>query len=233
MPKPARLAGAFAPALLAAWPAAAEPLVWGFSAEQLEYRVGDETDVLAWDFDAFAGSDELRLVWRSEAEYGTDEDEFETLENQLRLHWPIGDFWDAAVGVRVDTPAGPDRAHGLIGLQGLAPQWFEIDLGLFVSNNPFVRFETEYELLVTNRLILTPSIEVELPLTDDEPIGAGAFGPRLEVGARLSYDLIDRSVAPYIGLHYERLFGETADLARADDEERDALFLVAGLRLRF
>jgi copper resistance protein B len=227
------LAGALAPALLAGTPAAAEALIWGFSAEQLEYRLGDETDVLAWDFDAFAGSDELRLVWRSEGEYGTDEDEFETLENQLRLHRPISDFWDLAVGIRADTPAGPDRLHGLIGLQGLAPQWFEIDLGLFVSNNPFLRFETEYELLLTNRLILTPSIEAELPLTDDEPIGAGAFGPRVEVGARLSYDLIDRSVSPYLGIHYERLFGESADLARADDEERDALFVVAGLRLRF
>lgn len=233
MRKHGLLAGALAPALFAAAPAAAEPLVWGFSAEQFEYRLGDETDVLAWDFDAFTGSDELRLVWRSEGEYGTNEDEFETLENQLRLHRPISDFWDLAVGIRADTPAGPDRVHGLIGLQGLAPQWFEIDLGLFVSNNPFFRVETEYELLLTNRLILTPSIEAELPLTDDEPIGVGAFGPRVEVGVRLSYDLIDRSVSPYLGLHYERLFGESADLARADDEERDALFVVAGLRLRF
>ena len=227
------LAGALAPAILFASPASAEPYFWGVQAEQLEYRVNDDDDILAWDFDAFFGKDELRFVWRSEAEYDTDEGAFETLENQARLQFPVSDFFDAVVGARVDTPSGPDRAYGVLGLHGLAQQWFEVDADLFVSDDPLFRFEVEYEGLITNRVILTPSVEVDLPFTDDKDIGAGAWGPKLEVGARLSYDLIDRAIAPYIGVHYERLFGKSGDLARDEGEDRDEIFFVVGTRILF
>lgn len=228
------LAGALAPALLAARPATAEPLIWGFQAEQLEYRFGEETDVMAWDFDALVGTDELKLVWRSEGEFATQDDAFESLENQARLQVPISTFFDAVVGVRASTPdEAPDRYHGVVGIKGLAPQWFEVDADLFVSDKPFARFEAEYEALITNRIILVPSLEVELPLADDHAIGAGAWGPRIEVGARLSYDLVDRAVAPYVGVHYERAFGESSLLAAREGEDSDAVFGVVGLRLMF
>lgn len=227
------LAGALAPACLLAAPSLAEPLVWGVQAEQLEYRIGEGSDVLAWDFDAVVGTDELKFVWRSEAEYLTRTDAFETLENQARIQMPVSDFFDAVAGVRIDTPEGPNRVHGVVGLHGLAPQWFEIDADLFLSDHPFARLEAEYEALITNRIILTPSVEVELPFADDDAIGVGAWGPKLELGARLSYDLVDRLIAPYFGVHYERVFGETADLARDDGEEVDAVYFVAGIRIMY
>jgi copper resistance protein B len=220
-------------AIVAAPPAAAEPVIWGVQAEQLEYRFTDGEDILAWDVDAFAGTDELRVVLRSEAEYGLDSDTFETLENQLRLQKPVSDFFDGVVGVRVDTPKGPDRVYGVVGLHGLAPQWFEIDADLFVSDEVSFRFEAEYEALITNRLILTPSVEVDLPFTDDRAIGVGAFGPKIELGARLSYDLVDRAVSPYVGVHYERVFGDTADLARDEGDGVDAFSIVFGTRFMF
>ena len=231
-------AGAIALALVASTVlpgsrAYAEPLIWGIHAEQLEYRTGDGSDILAWDFDAVVGTDELKFVWRSEAEYAFEDDVFETLENQARLQMPISDFFDGVAGVRVDTPEGPDRVYGVIGVHGLAPQWFEIDADLFLSDKPTFRFEAEYEALITNRIILTPSFEVDLPLTDDDAIGVGAFGPKLEIGARLSYDLVDRAISPYIGVHYERVFGETADLARTDGEEVDGVSFVVGTRIMF
>ena len=79
-------------------PAAAEEPFWGIQAEQLEFRVSDAEEVFAWDFDALYGTDELKLVWRSEAEYGVEERALETLENQIRLQTPISDFFDAVVG---------------------------------------------------------------------------------------------------------------------------------------
>jgi copper resistance protein B len=218
---------------LLAGPASAEPLIWGIQAEQFEYRVGEGSDIHAWDAGAFIGKDELRFVWRSEAEYAVDIDNFETLENQFRLQTPISDFFDAVAGVRFDTPEGADRVHGVLGIHGLAPQWFEVDLDLFVSEYPSLRFEVDYEALITNRLILTPSIEIDLPLNDDKEIGKGGFGPTLEIGARLSYDLIDRAVSPYIGVHWERIFGESANLARAEGEESRSVYAVAGFRLMF
>ncbi len=223
----------FAAALLSG-PALAQMTVWAFEAEQLEYRLGEGgTDVLAWDTDAYVGTDELKLRWIGEGEYVFGEDVFEELENQLRLQTPISDFWDVVAGVRVDTPDGPDRVYGVVGVHGLAPQWIEVDADLYISDEPIFEVDAEYEGLITNRLILTPSIEIEVPLTDDEEIGSGAFGPTLEVGARLGYDLVGRAFSPYVGVHYERAFGETADLRRADGEGAGAVFFVAGAKMLF
>ena len=212
---------------------AEEPLLWGFQAEQFEYRVNPNDSLLAWDFDAFVGKDELRFVWRSEAEYVINDGAFERLENQFRLQTPISDFFDAVAGVRVDTPDGPNRVFGVLGVHGLAPQWFEVDLDLFVSEDPVFRFEGEYELLITNRITLIPNLEFDLPFTDDPERGISALGPRLETGARISYDLVDRLISPYIGVNYERVFAGTADMARLEGEDVDGVFFVVGTRILF
>lgn len=207
--------------------------MWGVQVEQAEYRIGEGSDAFAWDLDAFVGKDELKFVLRSEAEYATAEDSFETMENQFRLQMPVSDFFDAVVGVRLDTPKGPDRIQGVIGLHGLTKQWFEVDADLFISEHPSARFEVEYEALITNRIIFVPSIELDIPFTDDRAIGNGAFAPTLEVGGRLSYDVVDRLISPYVGVHYERRFGATADLARAEGDDAGTLFFVLGARFIF
>lgn len=227
------LAGVLAPAMADLSPAVAEEPLWGIQIEQLEYRVGEDENIAAHDFDAFVGTDELKVVWRGEGEFSLEEEAWETLENQLRVQVPISPFFDAVGGIRVDTPEGPNRAHAVIGLHGLAQQWFEIDADLFLSDHPSFRFEAEYEGLITNRIILTPSIELDVPFTDDPALDQGAWGPKLEIGLRLSYDLVDRAVSPYIGVHYERVFGETASIARGNGEDTGAVFFVAGTRLMF
>ena len=219
---------------LPAGPGLAEPTVWAFEAEQVESRLGEAgNDVLAWDTDGYVGTDELKVRWLSKGEYLLEEDAFEKLENQLRIQTPVSDFWDVVAGVRVDTPEGADRVYGVLGLHGLAPQWIEVDADLFISDNPRIGIDLEYEGLITNRLILTPSLELDVPLTDDPPVNSGAFAPTIEVGARLSYDLVDRAVAPYVGVHYERAFGESADLVRIDGDDPDGVFFVVGTKLLF
>lgn len=230
------LVGAFAPAFIVGVAEAAEPtspVYYGFRAERIEARINDNSEVYALDADAYVGTDELKLVWRGEWEYSEEEDAFELFENQARLQFPISTFFDAVVGAAYDAPKGPNRAYGVVGVKGLAPQWFEVDLDLFISDEPLLRFEAEYEALITQRITLTPSIEIDLPLTNDEPIGNGAFAPLIEVGARLSYDLIDRAVSPYIGVHYELKTEKSGRLAQADGENKDDLFFVAGVRLKF
>lgn len=227
-------AGALTAGVLVTSSVHAEELIWGVKVEQMEVRVGDNgTDVLAWDGDAVIGTDELKFVLRNEGEFETDGDVLETMETQARIQVPVSDFFDVAAGIRFDTPEGPDRVHAVVGLKGLAPQWFEIDADLYLSRYPSFRFEAEYEALITNRLILTPSIEIDLPFKDDREIDIGAWGPKTEIGARLSYDILDRAVAPYVGVHYERYFGETEDIKVAEGKEGDALWFVTGLKLQF
>mgnify|MGYP003628646234 CR=1 FL=1 len=213
----------------------AEALQWAVRAERAEYRLGANTDVIAWQGDAYVGNDELKLRYIGDGEYGMADKALDRFENQIVLQTPISRFFDGKAGIRYDAPKGPDRLYGTIGVQGLAPQWFAVDLDLFVSENgdASIRFDGDYEALITNRIILTPSLEFDLPFTDDRAIGVGAWGPRLETGLRLSYDLIDRMFSPYVGIHYERRFGKSADLARAGGGTAGAVLGVIGVRLKF
>lgn len=209
------------------------PTVWGVRTDMLEYRMGDEENSFAWGFEAWTGNDELRFVWKSEGVKIEDGD-FEELDNEIRLQKPVTDFFDGFVGVAASTPDGvPERYYGSIGVTGLAPQWFEVEAALYVSEYPYIGAEVEYEGLLTNRLILTPSIEVSLPLADDPEREIAAGGGSVEMGLRLSYDLIGRSVSPYIGVNYERSFGGTADILRDHGHEVDELAGVAGINFMF
>lgn len=211
------------------------PLFYSVTLEQFEYRFGDESDVGAWDGDAIIGRDEWKLRLQSEGEYQRKSSSFETLENQFLIQVPVSDFFDAKAGVRVDTPKGPDRVYGVLGLQGLAPQWFEVDADLFLSERGdfSARLDVDYELLLTNRLILTPSLEADFAFSEDRAIGVGSGLGKVELGARLSYDLVDRTVAPYIGVHFEQLYGPRKRFARKEGESADSLFFVSGIRFRF
>jgi len=208
---------------------------WNVTAERIEYRVAEDEEVLAVEGDATYGTDKLTLRYEVEAEYDLDTDELEAPKNQLVLQKPISPFFDAKAGVGYADFGEEERLYGVIGVHGLAPQWFEVDADVTLSESGDVAFlfEAEYEALITNRIILTPSFEMELGATDDDDLGLGQGFRKIEVGARLSYDLIDRSVAPYIGVHYERLLGETSSMAKSNGEDNDGLFGVIGVKISF
>ena len=210
-------------------------IYYGLNFEQFEYRLGDENRTLVWDGDAFVGTDEVKLRVRSSGEYSLDDSVIETLEHQGLVQVPVSDFFDAKAGLRYDSPVGENRGYAVLGFQGMAPQWFEVDGDLFLSEkgDASARLEVDYELLLTNRLILTPTVEIDVAFSDDEEMGVGSGLSSIETGLRLSYDLVDRSIAPYIGVNYERSFGQTRDYAREDGESGDNVALVTGVRLLF
>jgi copper resistance protein B len=209
---------------------------YGIEIEEFELRRGDESEnTAAWEGSAFIGPDEFTIRLLSEGEYDTDADKFETLENQVVVQAPISDFFDAKAGIRLDTPQGPDRWYGVLGVTGLAPQWFEIDASFFLSDrgNLSGRFDAEYKLLLTNRLILTPSASLDLAFSDDAGIEIKTGFTSLELGLRLSYDVIDRMFSPYIGLNFETKLGGTRDLAAAEGGDRANLAGVVGAKFVF
>jgi copper resistance protein B len=226
-------------AALAATPAVAQEtnlVYYGIQLEELEHRWGDENEELfVWNGDAFVGTDELKLRWLSEGEYDTNERKFETLENRLVVQMPVSDFFDVKAGIRADTPKGKSRLYGVLGLTGLAKQWIEIDADLFVSDkgDASARLDAEYELLLTNRITLTPSADLNVAFSDDRKMGIGSGFSSAEVGLRLSYDILDRLLSPYVGVVWERKFGETADLAREEGEDVEAWFVGIGMKVLF
>ena len=147
----------------------------------------------------------------------------------------MSDFFDVKAGVRADTPKGKSRLYGVLGLTGLAKQWIEFDADLFVSDkgDASARLDIEYELLLTNRLTLTPSADFDVAFSDDRKIGVGSGFSTAEVGLRLSYDILDRTLSPYVGVVWERKFGQTADFAREEGEDVEAWFLAIGMKVLF
>lgn len=199
---------------------------------QLEYRFQDGNDVVAWEGQGRIGTDENKFALKTEGEFVPDTRKFENAEVQLLYQRMISDFFDMQVGVRQDIRPEPTRTFGVLGINGLAPQWFETDASFFVSHkgDASVRLEAEYELLITQRLVLEPSAELNIAFSNDEETGVGAGLSDVELGLRLRYEIV-REFAPYIGVNWERKIGKTADFARAEGEDANAFAVVAGIRV--
>ncbi|MCD1630908.1 copper resistance protein B [Marinobacter shengliensis] len=214
-----------------------QPLTtWGVQIEEFEYRYSDDDEELGvWNADAFYGTDELKLRWISKGEYSLKERAYESLENQLVGQIPISEFFDAKAGVRFDTPEGPDRTYAVLGVAGLAPQWFEVDANLYVSNEgeTSAELDAEYELLLTNYWILSATLDATVAFSEDREIGIGKGLVSTGTGLRLRYDLIDRAFSPYVGVVHERKYGDSADFARAEGGGTEDWFAVIGARIVF
>jgi copper resistance protein B len=183
---------------------------------------------------AWIGADTNKLWFKSEGTWLIDTDKFEEAETELLYSRNIATFWDLQVGVRHDFKPDPDRTFAAIGFQGLAPYWFEVEATGYISEDGDLSstLEAEYDLLLSQRLILQPRFETRVAVQEVKKYGVGQGINDIELGARLRYE-IRREFAPYIGVSWNRKLGETADLARDEGEDTDVISLVAGVRLWF
>jgi copper resistance protein B len=208
--------------------------------EQLEYRVDADgaPDQLGWEMQGWIGRDFQKFWWKQEGEAvfeGTDEGESETDLLYSRLVTP---FWNFQAGVQYangwEGGDYEDRWSAVAGIQGLAPFRFELDNALYLSEEGDVtfEFEGEYDLRITQRLVLQPRTEFTLAAQDipDRMLGAGLTDISLDL--RLRYE-IRREFAPYVGIRYRTLAGETEDIAEAAGRESDVTYYMAGFRLAF
>jgi copper resistance protein B len=200
--------------------------------DQAEWQGGDGASAFNVDSKGWIGRDIDRLWFRAEGE-GHDGD-VEALEAHLLYGRMIARWWDVVGGIRQDVRPGPSRTWAAIGLQGLAPYWFEVEATAYIGSGgrTHFRFETEYELLLTNRLILQPLVEMEIYGKSDPERGIGAGLSTLETGLRLRYEF-KREFAPYVGVVWSRKFFGTADLAEAAGEDTREARVAVGVRFWF
>lgn len=201
--------------------------------DRLEYRAADGRNGFAWDGEGWYGGDYDRLWIKTEGE-GEFGRAVESAEVQALYSRAIGPWFNLQAGVRYDLRPRPDRGHLVLGVQGLAPYWFEIDAAAFLSKKGDLtaRLEAEYDQRITNYLILQPRLEVDLVAQDVPELGIGAGLSTIEAGLRLRYE-IKREFAPYVGLQYERRLGDTANFARAAGEDVGGWAFLVGLRSWF
>ena len=188
---------------------------------------GQSVDAQAW----FGGDvDKLWLKLESEREGGR----LGATRSEVLWDHAIAPYWSLQTGLRHDHGDGASRNWAAFGVQGLAPYWFEVEATAYVGSGgrTAARLEADYDLLLTQRLVLQPSAELNVYGRSDRERGIGSGLSDIELGLRLRYE-VTRKVAPYIGVVWSRKFGRTASYAREAGEPVRKTQFVAGLRLWF
>ncbi|RUM35477.1 MAG: copper resistance protein B [Desulfobulbus sp.] len=209
-----------------------DPLLSMVIVDQLEVQVGDGDDPLVWEAEGWLGYDLNKLWLKTDGEYL--DGRIEDVEVQALYSRAIAPFWDVQIGWRGDLRPQPERNWLALGVKGLAPYFFDVDAAVFIgeSGQTAARLQAEYEIMFTQKLILVPNVEVNFHGRDDEELGIGSGLSDIEAGLRLRYE-IRREFAPYVGITWKHLYGDTADFAEAEGEDRDDVRFVIGLRAWF
>ena len=178
------------------------------------------------------GRDYNKLVLKAEGE--VEDGKLQDARTEAVWSHAISTFWDTQLGLRYDSGVGPSRTWLAAGVQGLAPYWFEVDAAAYVSSGgrTALRLSADYELLVTQRLIVQPRIEANIYGKSDLARDIGKGLSDVTTGVRVRYEF-SRQFAPYIGVEWANRFGQTADLARAAGEPTRNTRYVAGVRFWF
>jgi len=199
---------------------------------QLEGRSNGSGSGLRWDGEAWAGTDMNRLWLKSEGFLNgttvSDGDQ-EVLYDRPISHMR---YFDAQIGVREDLDSGPSRTWGAVGIQGLAPNFFDFEPTLYFSDGGNVagRLQGSYDLQITQRLVLQPEAELNFYNKSDPGRGTGSGLSDLDAGVRLRY-AISRKFAPYVGFAYTGKYGDSATFARREGEAVDSPTFVFGIRV--
>jgi len=173
-----------------------------FKAERLEYEGNENLSLFKWDVQNWIGNDKHKLWLKTEGDYVSEQNIFGRADLQLLYSRNISTFWDFQIGAR--RAFEPERTYdAVIGFQGLAPYFIEVESAMFITDNGNVlgRLGLGYELLLTQRLILQPRIEVNVAASDIGNRGVKAGVTEFETGVRLRYE-IEREFAPYLGFDY-------------------------------
>ena len=202
--------------------------------DRLEAGFGDEAETWLWDLQGWSGGDINRFWWKAEGE-GEFGGALEEAELQALYSRAVSPFWDVQAGVRQDfRPDGEDTTHLVLGVQGLAPYWWEVDAAAFLSieGDLTAHVEAEYDQRITQRLILQPRLGIDASAQDiaEQEIGSGLSS--IEAGLRLRYEF-RKEFAPYVGVEWSRALGETADYIEARGGEPEDTRFVIGLKAWF
>jgi copper resistance protein B len=200
--------------------------------DQLEWQLGEGINGVTIDSRGWVGRDRDRLWFRAEGDH--DDGHFEQAHAHVLYGRQVSRWWDVVAGIRQDVRPAPAQTWAAVGVQGLAPQWFEIEATAYVgaSFRTHARVEVEYELLLTNRLILQPLLEVEIVGKSDPERRVGAGLSTTDAGFRVRYEFT-REIAPYVGVTWNNRWGKTADYAEAAGEDTGSARFVTGVRLWF
>lgn len=172
-----------------------------FVLDQFEALLGSRHE-LHWEADGWLGTDEHRLVLVTEGQARAGQ-VTQGLHELLYAH-PISTFFDVQAGVRGDLDSLGHRTWAALGIAGLAPYRVQLSGTLYASDGGryAARAAATYDLLLTQQLVMTPNIEINV-YSKSDPTQQRASGPSdVESGLRLRYEF-SRQFAPYVGVDFQ------------------------------
>jgi copper resistance protein B len=195
-----------------------DPMIISAKADRLDFYQ-KETDKYPVSFEGniWVGKDINKFEISAEIE--SDGDQIEELQSHAFYRRAISPYWDAKVGIRHDSKP-KDRTYAMFGFTGLAPYNVEIDTALYVGKHgqAAAKFFAEKEFSFNRKTTLIPEIEVNFYKNNDPEVGIGSGLSDLTASLRLQY-AITPNISPYIGVSWEKKFGNTAKYAEAEGEK--------------
>lgn len=194
-----------------------------------EYAATGEGQGARWDVEGWSGSDLNRFAFATEGALAKD-GALEEGELQLLYSRAIGPYFDLRGGARHDFGKGNSADHLAVGVQGLAPYWFEVEAMGFLSTRGEVsaRFKASYDLRITQRIVVQPRVETNLGLSHKAAPGVSWGLAGVEAGLRVRYHF-KREFAPYVGVEWRRTTPRSGEVSVA----KECVDLVLGVRAWF
>jgi copper resistance protein B len=196
--------------------------------DRLEWQGGNGNGI-SWDTSGWVGGDRDRFRFRTEGR-GSD-GRIGAAHVDLLYGRAVTPWWEIVAGVRQDVEPGAAQTWAAVGVQGRTPYWFELEATAYVGASGRTRFrvDAEYDLLLTDRLIVQPVVEADIAGKADPARQIGSGLSTVETGLRLRYE-IRREFAPYLGITWSRKLFGTAGLAEAAGQEISGARVTAGVR---
>ena len=209
-----------------------EHAFYGVLVDRLERVDNGKGHELTYDTRAWFGYDYDRAVLKAEGDI--EQGRLQQASTELLWSHALTTFWNSELGVRYDTGHGPDQGWLALGVAGLAPYWFELDATAYLGDDgqTALAVEGEYELSLTQRLVLQSRAELTAYGKDEAERGQGRGLSELVAGARLRYEF-SRQFAPYVGWEWAAALGNRADQVREEGEATQETRWVAGIRFWF
>ena len=164
------------------------------------------------------GSDEHKIV--IQAHMDKHQAEYAQYDAKVLYSRMISDFWDVQAGlgyrsekVKLDHQSTDteEKLSAVVGLHGLAPYFFETDAYLYLGQDDFVglSLETERDVLLTQKLILKPYLEMHMLFNDASKYAQKTGLSQAILGLETRYE-ISKKIMPYIDIAYEYSKGNEA-----------------------
>ncbi|TCB49626.1 copper resistance protein B [Acinetobacter sp. ANC 4779] len=199
-------------------------------------RNDDGEGILKSKFETRIGADENKVFIKVQA----DQAESQQAEYDAKVLYShmVSDFWDVQAGLgylnNQNREVDSEQIGVVLGIHGLAPYFFETDVYLYVGQDQQMSFmlETERDLLLTQKLILKPYLDLNVIFSDNSNYAKKLGLSIAQLGLETRYE-INKKVMPFVDVAYGYNKGNEETAWQQSSSSENEWLYGAGIRFKF